>query len=55
MTPLPDYRKANPVMRAVRKTCLELFGPYVKAAKPPQSTVNRWRSGDAPLDSEESR
>jgi hypothetical protein len=40
---LPEYRKVKPVMRVASKTCLELFGAYFKAAKPAQSTVNRWR------------
>ncbi len=40
---LPAYRKTEPVARGAGKTCLELFEAYIKAAKPAQSTVNRWR------------
>ena len=32
------------------KTCLELFEAYIKAAKPAQSTVNRWRVVFSTLD-----
>jgi integrase len=40
---LPEYRKIKPLTRLASETCLDLFGAYVKAAKPAQSTVNRWR------------
>jgi hypothetical protein len=39
---LPEYRRPKPVVRGAGKTCSELFEDYVKAAKPAQSTVNRW-------------
>jgi integrase len=40
---LPEYRRAKPVVRGAGKTSFELFEAYVRAAKPAQSTVNRWR------------
>jgi hypothetical protein len=36
-------------MRVASKTCLEFV--YVERCEAPTSTVNRWRSADAPLDS----
>jgi hypothetical protein len=41
---LPEYRKAQPVVRGAGKTCFELFEAYVKAVKIRPSTVNRWRT-----------
>jgi integrase len=41
---LPEYRKAQPVVRGAGKTCFELFEAYVKAVKIRPSMVNRWRT-----------
>jgi 6-phosphogluconolactonase/glucosamine-6-phosphate isomerase/deaminase len=40
---LPEYRKTKSVALGAGKTCLELLEAYINAAKPAQSTVNRWR------------
>jgi integrase len=39
----PEYRKREPALSGLGKTCFELFGAYVKAVKPAASTVGRWR------------